>query len=163
MAYAVTHVILAIVVIDLIRHYFFKKKKFPRYLVLIGGIAGLAPDLDIVFSWIYNFFMGTNVSFHGGLTHSILIPVLLLGIGYFLQTSKNIKWSKILYVISFGWFFHLILDCVFGGYKYYLWPLPAINFCPQFAFSHYMIEIDAIILILWLLHEELHHKIKDYF
>ena len=54
MALAVTHVLLTIIVLDLLRHYVFDKKKFPRYLVVIGGIAGLVPDIDILFNWIYN-------------------------------------------------------------------------------------------------------------
>ena len=47
MALAVTHVILTIVILDLFRHYVFKKSKFPRYWLVIGGIAGLFPDIDI--------------------------------------------------------------------------------------------------------------------
>src|SRR3989338_6310881 len=39
MAYAVTHILVVIVFLDLLRHYIFKKEKFPRYLVVLGGIA----------------------------------------------------------------------------------------------------------------------------
>ena len=39
MALAVTHVLIVIILLDLIRHYIVGKEKFPRYLVIIGGIA----------------------------------------------------------------------------------------------------------------------------
>ena len=165
MAYSVTHIILTIVILDLLRHYIFGKKIFPRYLLVVGGIAGLLPDIDIPASWIYNLFMGTSANFHGGLTHSIIFPIVLVLIGLFLQFKiENHKWAKIMYVISFGLFFHLILDCMFGGYKTFLWPLFVNNltFCPQWGISNYMQSIDAIILVVWLVHEEVHKKIRDY-
>ena len=47
MALALTHVLLVIVLLDLFRHYVLSKKKFPRYLLVVGGIAGLLPDIDV--------------------------------------------------------------------------------------------------------------------
>ena len=54
MPYAVAHVILTIVIADIYRDYF-AKKRFPMVYVLIAGIAGLIPDADILVSWIFNF------------------------------------------------------------------------------------------------------------
>ena len=52
MPYAVTHVIFALVIADVIRDYVVRdKKKFPLHYVLIAGIAGLLPDIDILFDW----------------------------------------------------------------------------------------------------------------
>lgn len=174
MAHAVTHIILTIVLIDVFRDYFMKKK-FPTYIVLIGGIAGLIPDIDIVFSWIYNLINNTNVSFHGGITHSILFPIIFFAIGLVLYFEKtNIKnhtkikkqkyrnWYIIAFVIAFGWFFHLFLDCMFGGYSMLLFPFYAVNFCPELGLFTQASAIDAIILVIWLVHEEVRHKIKDY-
>lgn len=163
MALAVTHIILTIVILDFFRHYIFGKKKFPRYLLVIGGIAGLAPDIDIVISWIYNWFTTTPVNFHGTFTHSILWPLLALIIALILQKRNDLKWAKIFYVIAAGLFLHLLLDCAFGGYKSFIWPLMMNNFCPEWGLDNLSVSIDAVILVLWLLHEELHHKIKDYF
>jgi len=163
MALAVTHIILTIVILDLVRHYVFGKDKFTRYLLVIGGVAGLAPDIDMPFTWIYNWITGANANFHGTITHSLIFPLIFLIIGIFLQVRDNEKWSKIFYVISAGWFLHVILDCLFGGYKSFFWPvLTSCQFCPQWGIDQYAIGIDAIILVLWLVHEELHKQIRDY-
>ena len=163
MAYSVTHILLVIVLLDLFRHYIFGKKKFPRYLLVVGGIAGLLPDIDIPLGWIYNLFTETTVNLHGNFTHSIFFPLIFLVAAGILHYQKNMKWAKISYVISVGLLMHLILDCMFGGYSTFLWPL-AINtgFCPQWGISGYAQSIDAIILVVWLVHEEIHNKIKDY-
>ena len=163
MANSVTHVIVAIVILDLFRHYILGKKKFPRYLLVIGGIAGLAPDLDIPLTWIYHFFSNSTESLHGVFTHSIFFVLLFLGIAIVLQLRKKMKWAKIFYVIGSGWFMHLILDCLYGGYKTFFWPLQwASAFCPQWGFEAHAADIDAIILVLWLIHEEVHQRITDY-
>tara|TARA_Y100000034_G_scaffold125404_1_gene174896 strand:- start:851 stop:994 length:144 start_codon:yes stop_codon:yes gene_type:complete len=45
MPYAVTHVLVAIIVAELLRDYW---KKFNLHYVLIAGIGGLLPDIDII-------------------------------------------------------------------------------------------------------------------
>lgn len=163
MALAVTHVIGVIILLDLVRHYVFGLKKFPRYLLVIGGIAGLAPDLDIPFTWIYNLFFGGE-SLHGLFTHSLAFSVIFLAIAGILHYKGNMKWAKIFYVIAAGWTMHIALDCLYGGaeYKQYLWPFGTLGFCPEWGISSYAAAIDAIILTLWLVHEEVHKKIRDY-
>ena len=164
MALAVTHVILTIVALDIFRHYVFGLKKFPRYLLVIGGIAGLFPDIDIPLGWIISFISGSSISFHGHYTHTIFWPLLLVGVAGILHYKQNLKWARIFYVISAGWFLHLPLDCLHGGYSSFLWPL-AINtkaWCPQWSINAYRHGIEAIILVVWLVHEELRKKIKDY-
>ncbi len=74
MPYAVTHVILTIVIADLYRDYA-AKKKFPMIYVLIAGIAGLLPDLDIPALWAFNFVFGTNYNFHRIYTHSLVYSI----------------------------------------------------------------------------------------
>lgn len=160
MALAVTHVILTLVLLDLFRYYVFNKKTFPRYLVIIGGIAGLLPDIDIPLTWFYDLITSSTINFHGTFTHSILIPIIILVVTLFLQQKE---WKKIGYVLAAGWFFHLFLDCLFGGYTTFLWPFTLGNFCPQWGISSHAADIDALILIGWLIHEEVHKKIKRYF
>ena len=162
MAYAVTHVLLVIILLDLFRHYVFGKRKFPRYLLVVGGIAGLAPDIDIPISWIYNLFTNASVNLHGTFTHTLLIPIIFLAVAGILHYQNKMKWAKIFYVIAIGWFFHFVLDCTFGGYKTFFWPIMTGNFCPQWGLQSYAQSIDAIILVVWLVHEEVHKKIKDY-
>ena len=57
MPYAVTHVLVAIILAEIIRDYIVKdKKKFPLHYILIAGIAGLLPDVDVVFDIFNGFF-----------------------------------------------------------------------------------------------------------
>lgn len=166
MALAVTHIILTIAFLDIFRHYVFGLKKFPRYLLVVGGIAGLAPDLDIPLGWILTLLTGNPVNLHGVFTHSILFALLFAVIGAAFHYKMNLKWAKIFYVIAVGWTFHILLDCVFNSYATFLWPLSVdtMAFCPARSFlESYRSSIDAIILVLWLVHEEIHHKIKCYF
>ena len=161
MPQAVTHVILTIVLIDLYRHYF-AKRKFPRYYVLIGGIAGLFPDIDMLIGWIYNFIFGTSYAFHGGITHIVLIPLAIFVFSIIAYKLKNRELGLILAIVAFGWFFHLVLDCAFLGAYLPFWPFYTGGFCPHLISNTYMPGIDAIILIVWLVHEEVAHEIKDY-
>ena len=146
MAYAVTHILVVIVILELARHYVFGKNKFPRYLVVIGGIAGLMPDIDIPLGWVYNFVTGIGINFHGMFTHSFVFVALFAILGLVLQIRKNMQWAKIFYVIAFGWFMHLALDCLYGGYKTFFWPFQiAAAFCPQTNLYYHAESIDAIL------------------
>ncbi len=163
MALAVTHVILTIVILDIFRHYVFGKEHFPRYLLVIGGVAGLLPDIDIPLTWLYRMITGSTLSLHGLFTHSFFFVILFATIAVAYQMRGEMKWAKIFYVISAGWLSHIILDCLYGGYKTFFWPLNfASTYCPQWGVSAYAADIDAIILVLWLVHEEVHQRIKDY-
>ncbi len=166
MALAVTHIILTIVILDLFRHYVFGRKKFPRYLLVVGGVAGLLPDIDVPLSWLLSFLSGTAVDIHRVFSHSIFFVFLFLLLAVVFQYyQKNMKWAKIFYVIAVGWALHLVLDCFYGGsWSSILWPLSFfLSFCPAWDFHPYASGIDAIILVLWLVHEEVHSYIKDYF
>jgi len=164
MALAVTHILITIVLLDLLRHYVFGKRRFPRYMLVVGGIAGILPDIDIPLTWVYNAITGSTGSLHGFFTHSLIFPLLFVIVGLAFHFYKpNHKWAKMGYIIAFGLFMHLLLDCAFGGYKSFLWPLENIaNFCPQWSISKFAADIDAIILIVWLVHEEVHNRIRDY-
>jgi len=163
MAYAVTHVLGAIVALDLLRHYVFGKKKFPRYLIVIGGIAGLLPDIDIPLSWVYNALTGAQVNLHGVFTHSIVFPIGFIFIALLLRGYKKGKWSRIGYVVAAGWCMHLFLDWMYGGVKGFFWPLMINGYVPAWNLYAYAVEIDAVLLVLWIVHEEVHGYVKDYF
>ena len=173
MALALTHILLTIFVLDLFRHYHFGKKKFPRYLLVVGGIAGLAPDIDIPLSFIWNLASGNVDSLHGAFTHSLLFVLIFAILGFYLGSSASFlkskklqsKWAAIFYVIAFGWLMHLSLDCLYGSYKLFLWPInfDTLAFCPDIGFLQtYRISIDALLLVGWLIHEEMHGLVKDY-
>lgn len=164
MALAVTHVLVVIVILDIFRHYIFGKDKFPRYLVVIGGIAGLAPDLDIPLGWFWSAISGTKVNLHGLFSHSFFFVLLFLAVAIIRHYQDDFKWAKIFYVIAIGWIFHLVLDCLYGtDLKFFLWPSQlALAFCPSWNIYPLAASIDAIILAVWLIHEEVHKHIKRY-
>jgi hypothetical protein len=54
MPLAVTHVLLTIIAIDIFRHAFKKKELIPLGYLLIGGIAGLLPDIACLITYRYN-------------------------------------------------------------------------------------------------------------
>lgn len=165
MALAATHILIPIIILDLLRHYYLGLKKFPRYLLLIGGIAGLAPDIDIPLTWLTHLLVTNNVDFHGTFTHSFFFVVIFFVLGTLFQWRNNKKWSMIFYVIAFGWFCHLFLDWLYGEYKTLFWPFAVTPWTifPTWTLYTYGESIDAILLVLWLVHQELHNYIKDYF
>lgn len=174
MPYAVAHVILTIVVADIYRDYF-AKKKFPMIYVLIAGVAGLVPDLDLPIGWVVNIFMGTNYNFHRIYTHSLAYSIIFLTAAIlFLAIKKEkyaiLKWKiqksaivMLFLALSFGWFMHIALDCTLASDGYLnLVPSIPLNFCPHPFSNDVLAGVDAVILIVWLIHEQWRHDIKDY-
>ena len=164
MALAVTHIIGTLFILDIFRHYVFKGRKFSRRLLLFGGIAGLLPDIDIPLSWVASYVVQNPVNLHGVFTHSIFWPILFVIIGGILHYFDKKKYAYILYVVAAGWFIHLLFDCFFNRYSTFLWPIKFDTkiFCPIGFERLHRVGIDAIILVVWLLHEELSGKIRDY-
>lgn len=174
MPFAVTHVIITIVLIDLVRDYLLKKK-FPTYFVLIGGIAGLLPDIDLPISWFLGSF-GINAPVHRVYTHSLLFPLLFFVAAYAFYKIKNKKHeigkikfdnkhvSLFFAMLSAGWFLHVVLDCSFMGSEAisFIPLISTIKFCPHIFNSDFAVGLDAVILLLWLIHEEVRHKIRDF-
>ncbi|HIH10706.1 TPA: metal-dependent hydrolase [Candidatus Woesearchaeota archaeon] len=166
MAYAVTHVLIPLIILDLLRHYLLGKKKFPRYLIIVGGIAGLVPDIDLPLGGLINLLAGTELRLHGLFTHSVLFVIIFALVGFLCYWWNNQKWAKIFLVICFGWLMHIFLDCLFreSVTRLLFWPLQWGDlFCASWNLYPYALGIDAILLVLWLVHEEIHHYIKDYF
>ena len=92
MPYAVAHVILTIVIADVYRDYF-AKKKFPMIYVLFAGIAGLLPDMDVPAGWIFNFIFKTNYNFHRIYTHSLIYAILFFVLAIIFLMTKNEKYE----------------------------------------------------------------------
>jgi membrane-bound metal-dependent hydrolase YbcI (DUF457 family) len=165
MPLAVTHVLLTIIAIDIFRHAFKKKELIPLGYLLIGGIAGLLPDIDIPFFWLLSFFRFNLEWFHGTFTHILLIPFVIL-IACLITYRYNKKAGILLGIITFGYGFHIILDFIFYGTNLSpLWPF----FITQFnGVTSYLdirgleMGLDAFILLGWLWYEEIRHKIDDF-
>ena len=117
MPHAVTHVLIAIIIGSLIRDYIVKdKKKFPLHYVLILGIAGLVPDIDVAVYYVLSFFGFTMSQIHRTFSHNLFIPllfVLLAGLFFSFKSEilghKHLKLRNIFLITAFGIFIHLIL------------------------------------------------------
>ncbi|MFH0711362.1 MAG: metal-dependent hydrolase [Candidatus Aenigmatarchaeota archaeon] len=172
MPLAVTHVILTIICIDFYRDYVTKHKKyFTMWTLFVGGLAGLAPDLDTLISYILSYFsISIPLLSHGEITHTPFIGLIfLIPFGIFWMMKKH-KLAVIFLAISFGILFHIFLDFVLGGGDIQglmlLYPFSTQMFQGLMLISDAnavsRAGLDAIILILWLFHEERKHKILDF-
>lgn len=163
---AVVHILLAIILIDIFRDYFMPKHhmhKFPRWMVLIGGIAGLLPDLDLPLGWVSSLIWGQDYYFHTGITHTFMIPFVFLLIASLLYFIKKDKSALLLTIIAAGYSLHIILDFfVLGGSYAPFFPLSTLTLPRTFIDLDHVMGLDAIIFILWLFYEEFKNKIKDY-
>ncbi|MFH1229698.1 MAG: metal-dependent hydrolase [Candidatus Aenigmatarchaeota archaeon] len=171
MPLAVTHVLLTIILVDLYRDYFAKHKKyFTIHTLFIAGLGGILSDIDIPINWILGFFgYSSGLLNHGGITHTILFGLIFLIPAFMLFMRKKHKESMYFFVISFGILFHLFLDVIVNeGYYMLLWPLTTQAFSIMqlsdigMVFNGIQPALDAIILLVWLYHEEIKHKIKDF-
>jgi len=165
MPFAVTHVLLTIILVDLFRDYITKRKKyFTLHTIFIAGIGGLLPDIDIPLNWIFNFF-GLEIV-HRTITHTPFFALIFLIPGLFLWYQKKHKWALYFIVICFGILLHIILDLIFGASLLIFYPLSNFAFGLNFAINLSQAAsegMDAIILLAWLWHEEIKHKISDFF
>ncbi len=163
MPFAVTHVLVPIIVMDLIRDHILKKPKLlPNKFIFLAGLAGLVPDVDLPLFYLLQYF-GYDLGTHRELFHAVWIPLFFLG-GYLL-TLKQKNLSKAFLMVSIGYSFHLLLDGTLVGVIYPFVPFSDMTIGLQLLPLDPMLfaGIDAILLILWLYHEEFKHKISDYF
>lgn len=176
MPHAVTHVLVALVVADIIRDYIVKdKKRFPLHYVLIAGVAGLLPDIDVVVYWFLNIFLNIPLAeVHRTFSHTLFVPLLFFVLGVIFLGRKINFLAKRRMTISgafvmagLGTFIHLVLDSTLAGTIRPFYPLAdfvfGINLIPYNALgSTLMPGLDAILLVVWLVHEEIKHKISDF-
>jgi len=168
MPFAVTHVLLSIIAVDLYRDYFAKHKKyFTLHTIFIAGFAGLFPDIDIPLNWLLNL-VGAEL-LHRTITHTLLFGLIFLIPAFYLWYHKKHKIAMYFFVTTFGIFSHLILDFLFvvdsaGGIMFF-YPLSTtlygLNLLQNVNVGMFA-ALDAVILMLWLWHEEMKHKITDY-
>lgn len=161
-----THILVPLILADLYRDYF-AKRKFPLFYVLVAGIAGLFPDIDIAIWKIISFFHEVPVSaVHRQFTHTMFIPFLFLLVA--LIWKHNRKARLLFGMASFGTFAHLLLDALFSGSIMPFYPFSemgiGLNLASFTGMQAPMLfaVFDGIILGLWLIHEYLTHKIKDF-
>lgn len=167
MPFAVTHVLASIILVDLYRDYFAKRKKyFTLHTVFIAGFAGLLPDIDLPSGFFLNLF-GIELG-HRTITHTPLFGLIFLIPALILWGQKKHKAAMYFFVISFGILLHILLDYTFStdnGGIMLLYPFSNAQYAVNLlkgATTNFFAGIDAIILLLWLWHEEIKHKISDF-
>jgi membrane-bound metal-dependent hydrolase YbcI (DUF457 family) len=176
-----THIFFPLIVLSIIRDYFIKysnKRKFPLHYVLIGGVAGILPDLDVAAFWILTFFGFSYGEVHRTFLHSLFIPVIFLLLGMvFFALRKNIsefgrhklKISIIFFVIAFGNLFHLLLDWLFQSKIMPFYPISSyasgldlFGYLPLKLGEIVTPCLDGLLIIIWLIYIEWKHKISDF-
>ncbi|MBL7087074.1 MAG: metal-dependent hydrolase [Candidatus Cloacimonetes bacterium] len=176
MPLAVTHILIPIILIDIFRDHVLKKKGvITNKHVLLAGLAGLFPDIDLPIGY---FLMG-GVNVHRLYTHNIWLPILFLAFSMFFHSIKKKKISLYFVMIAFGFLVHLILDASLSGFICPFYPFSSyafglnlisrffVTFLPSLAHEDFGLLIfssmDAVLLFFWLIYLQLKGKIKDYF
>ena len=167
MPYAVAHMLIPMLILDIIRHKIPKiKLELPNRYVLIAGLAGLLPDIDIPLSLLF-----PSLIAHRGITHTVWVPLGFLIIFLIFQFIKKFDWSKISLMISIGIASHIILDLITAGSVKLFYPLSNAYFqvnlisrlLPNIEVAFAYTMLDAIILFAWLLRMTLKRKVQDMF
>ena len=79
MPQAVSHVLIPVILLSLFRDYFIKdKSRFPLHYVIIGGAAGLIPDIDMAVYYVLSFFGFTVQEIHRTFSHNIFVVILFI-------------------------------------------------------------------------------------
>ncbi|MDP2628717.1 MAG: metal-dependent hydrolase [Nanoarchaeota archaeon] len=180
MPLATTHILVAIILIELFRNFFVKdNKKFPRYYILIAALGGIIPDLDIAGYYVLSLFGFTFEQIHRTFFHTIFIPLILFLIGIFIYQTKmkskefgkrHINLHTTFFILAAGSLLHLILDATLSGYIIPFYPfssfsvgLNIIKLFPTAWQSLILPTLDGILLIFWIFWMEFKLKISDYF
>jgi membrane-bound metal-dependent hydrolase YbcI (DUF457 family) len=183
MPYAVTHILIPITLTAIFRDFFLskeKKKKFPLHYVLLAGLGGALPDIDILFSFILNFLGFTVWDIHRTFTHSLSFAAIFFFLFLVLLpvkstaricnlTRHNLKLNLIFLMIGIGILTHLLLDASFGELAYFFYPFSTIPYGTNILSSlnpeiqrDFMLMFDGILLVVWIVYLEVKHKISDF-
>jgi hypothetical protein len=159
MPLAATHIIITLAVVEGLRRIF----RFPKRFVLLGGIFGLLPDLDIPAALVLNLVTGGNYYFHKTYTHSFALALLFFVAAAITSTLRfqqlhlgKLIVSKITLVAGLGlagvgWVMHNILDCWLSIGTVPSW-LPGsterIGFCRSLLTQEQLIYLDGLLVSL---------------
>ncbi len=180
MPYTVTHVLSAIILIELFRQYCVRKgARFPRYYILIAAVAGILPDLDYVIFYALYPFGFTIAQIHRTFLHTIFVPLILFLIGVFIWrfdlksaeiSRRHMALPAIFFILSAGSLLHLVLDALIVGKVVPFYPfnltavgLDLIKYLPKAFRDSALISLDTLMLFIWLFWMEFKLKIRDYF
>ncbi len=167
MPYAVTHMLIPMLILDLLRHKLPKiKKELPNRYVLFAGLGGLIPDIDIPISLLF-----PGLLVHRGITHTVWIPFVFLTIFLIFYSLRKHNLAKIFLMISIGTAFHVLLDFVTAGSIQLFYPLSQSYFevnsistlLPNFQVPFVYAGMDAILFFVWIFRMSIKRKVRDIF
>jgi len=164
---AVTHVLVPIILVDFYRDHFMKNKKsLPNHMIFLAGVAGLMVDIDLPLSIIFGRWLDLSIPAHRVMSHNIWIPLTFFALSIFFRYKKGKTLEKIFLMFAIGTALHLILDFTLVGSIAPFYPVTdtmyGLNLLPSAYWTDFAASLDAVLLLLWLAHEELTHKISDY-
>ena len=167
MPFAVTHILIPIIILDLIRDKVKGfKKKITLHEILVAGVFGILPDIDIAVEFLFKFLGGT-ANLHRFYTHTLVFPAIITAIAYFAISRKKTK--MLFYCAAFGLATHVILDFIVGGLVYPFYPISDFATGLGLVIRETTVNsiqllagIDAVVLLVWIIHEERKKKIKDF-
>lgn len=180
MPFAVTHILVPLLLMAFIRDFYHwknkKNKKFPLHYVLIAGISGILPDLDIIAFWALYFFGFTFEQVHKTILHSLSIPLLFFSLFILFEKinisgigKHKLKLNIIFLMAAFGSLIHLVLDAIFGELVIPFWPFSSssiginiLEYLPETLQWMTLPMLDGLLFIFWLMYLEFKHKISDF-
>ena len=146
MPFVVTHMLVPMILVDVFRDKILKikKSKLPNRYILIAGLAGLFPDIDLLF--------GKFIA-HRTITHSIWLPLAFLFFSSIFYLIKKYGWSKISLMIFIGTGTHIIFDLVTAGSIPLFYPVSntlfGVNLIPPGSTVFVYSAMDAVLLWIW--------------
>ena len=184
MAQAVTHILVPILLISIFRDFYLKKRdksSFPLHYVLIAGLGGVLPDIDIIFFWLFgNFDVSLFTTFHKTITHSIIFPAFFFLIFLIFKNTNakakvcnlgrhKLKLSLIALMLAFGILTYIFLDYLLWFRVEAFYPFSDINFgynilqfIPESLQEAAIATLDGVLLVIWIIYLEIKHKISDF-
>lgn len=182
MPQAVTHILVPILLVSLIRDYILSrnaKVHFPLHYVLIAGLGGVLPDIDIVISVFLKIIGSSDWWIHKTFTHSLLFPLTFLFLFLILRPfhmrarlctlgRHKLQLHLIALMLAFGTLMHSVLDMFAGEAAYLFYPFSMYDYgINLFAFSGLghgttAALLDGVLLVIWIVYLEAQHRISDF-
>ncbi len=178
MPQAVAHILFPLIIMSLIRDYYIDKKgrkSFPLRYVLIAGIAGIIPDLDVAAFWVLSFAGVAFNEVHRTFLHTLFIPIIFLFLSLFLSMDKfsssnnKFKWNMVFAMLAFGSATHILLDGIFTGQLMVFYPLSYMTsgldlfgYLPGKLAKLAAPCLDALLFVIYMVYLEVKHKISDF-
>jgi hypothetical protein len=179
MPQAVLHILVPLILMALFKDWYDsreEKRSFSLHYVLLAGLGGIIPDIDIGVFWVLHFFGFAIEEVHRTVAHSLLLPLIFLVL--FIVTKNvrvrfirkhKIKLSIVFLMFAFGSLIHIVLDGIFGGFVMPLFPLSSLaiglditGMLPLDLQDIFIPSIEGILFVLWIIYLEVKHKISDF-